>query len=413
MNFKKKFSLAHPESMPECPNHYYLILKNTKPEVLDEIYDIYFGKFFKYKFNNEEKIFGNTMGVEATDEQLENLFKIQMELNIDISLTMNTLDIPFELQHNLSLQNEFIEWIGSFYDRGLRSCTISWIHLMRTGRLQNRCPDMRWKNTVNHRITDTQSVVEYIHLGYDTIMLDRNYSRNINELIKTHNLIQKYNKNRTKQLKTVLLAREGCISNCPFKKEHDSISSIINTQYFYNIGQLSCTIWRQTPFYNLPRNGVDLTVNSKDVANKIYPIIDVIKSSGRFLSHSYISEQDIIDKKYQFIWINDQNDYNNIQEFTGLCAAKTFQSIYENTNIGYKNWDLKISQPLDDNLYIENDIKRYNWLLEINMKNDFWLKEESRILENTLMNCKSQCYNCHKCELAFGVDEIDSALQIF
>ena len=52
MEFKKRFSIAHPEQdMQQYPNHYYLILKNTPEETLDEIEDIYFGKNLEDKEN--------------------------------------------------------------------------------------------------------------------------------------------------------------------------------------------------------------------------------------------------------------------------------------------------------------------------------------------------------------------------
>ena len=51
MEFKNRFSIAHPEKgMKNFPNHYYLILKNTPRTILDELEDIYFGKNFYYTY---------------------------------------------------------------------------------------------------------------------------------------------------------------------------------------------------------------------------------------------------------------------------------------------------------------------------------------------------------------------------
>ena len=131
MDFKKRFSIAHPEQdMQQYPNHYYLILKNTPEETLDEIEDIYFGKNFYYEFRRQRKFVGNAMGQEATDEHIDNLLRIQDELGVEVSLTVNQIIWPDELILDETIQNQFVEWVGQYYDKGLRSCTISSKHLL-------------------------------------------------------------------------------------------------------------------------------------------------------------------------------------------------------------------------------------------------------------------------------------------
>jgi len=126
MEFTKRFSIAHPEKdMKDFPNHYYLILKNTPRSILDELEDIYFGKNFYYTFRRQRKFLGNAMGQEATDEHITNLLRIQEELGVEVSLTINQTVWPEELILDQILQDEFVEWVGQYYDRGLRSCTIS------------------------------------------------------------------------------------------------------------------------------------------------------------------------------------------------------------------------------------------------------------------------------------------------
>ena len=163
MDFTKRFSIAHPEKdMENCPNHYYLIFKNTPKSILDEIEDIYFGKNFYYTYRRQRKFLGNAMGQEATDEHIDNLLRIQEEFGVEVSLTINQTVWPDELILDQALQDEFVEWVGGYYDKGLKSCTISSKHLMRTRKLQNRCPNMKWKNTVNHIISDGQQVADTI-----------------------------------------------------------------------------------------------------------------------------------------------------------------------------------------------------------------------------------------------------------
>ncbi len=83
--------------MQQYPNHYYLILKNTPEETLDEIEDIYFGKNFIMNFEDKENLVGNAMGQEATDEHIDNLLRIQDELGVEVSLTVNQTIWPDEL----------------------------------------------------------------------------------------------------------------------------------------------------------------------------------------------------------------------------------------------------------------------------------------------------------------------------
>jgi hypothetical protein len=41
-----------------------------------------------------------------------------------------------------------------------------------------------------------------------------------------------------------------------------------------------------------------------------------------------------------------------------------------------------------------------------------WSTEPGQRLEKILTNCRNQCWDCHECERTFGVQDIDSALQI-
>ena len=75
-----------------------------------------------------------------------------------------------ELILDETIQNQFVEWVGQYYDKGLRSCTISSKHLMRTRKLQQRCPNMKRKNTVNQIIADGQHVPDTNGNGNDTIL---------------------------------------------------------------------------------------------------------------------------------------------------------------------------------------------------------------------------------------------------
>lgn len=425
--FKNRFSIGHPEkNMQECPNHFYLMMKQTPQETLDEIEDIYFGKFFYYEYDGKIKRYGNCMGEEATDAHIDNLFKLQAETGVTISLTMNALEIPGELQMDQRLVDAFVEWIGQFYDRGLRSCTIAWKHLMRSGYLQKRCPEMRWKNTVNHIISDTQQVVETLHLGYDTILLDRSFNRNVNELKKVKKVIDKYNAIRksknpnAKELKTSLLVSEGCLYRCPFKLEHDDIGSTIAGDYFSTLSTMTCDNWRNPEFSDLPRNGVDIAAQHIESLNLYLDNVNILKHSGRLVSYRHLSEAEIISKNIHYGWVFSAVDTIARKRFNGgvtdkiisgelLTISTTYQHAYNLDAAPLSEWTFNhVFGNIEPHMLTA---ERYEKMKEDFLGENIWMTEKGRRLENILLNCKSQCYDCHECEKTFGSPEIDSALQ--
>lgn len=84
------------------------------------------------------------MGVEASDQAVDWLFRLQDDLGIQISLTMNQMNIPWEMYYSehRKVLDDFLKWLSVFYERGLRSCTIGNAHLMASGILQRTFPDM-------------------------------------------------------------------------------------------------------------------------------------------------------------------------------------------------------------------------------------------------------------------------------
>jgi len=191
----KRFSVAHFDSWND-DELYYNAIKNSSHQFKNELYDIYFGKIFKYNYEEKEiydeqskkheVVYGNVMGVEASDKQVDNLFNVQNEFGVEISLTLNQLNIPVEIfySRNNRVVGAFLDWLQNYYDRGLRSCTLANNHMMRAGFLQQRFPDMKWKNTVNQQVSTAQQVIDYMYLGFNVIQLDRSLNRNMDELKK-------------------------------------------------------------------------------------------------------------------------------------------------------------------------------------------------------------------------------------
>jgi hypothetical protein len=404
--FNKRFSIAHYDRFSGFySNMFYDMMKNAEPAFINNLHDIYFGKFFEYEYKGEKKRCGNPMGVEASDQAVDNLFKLQEELGVEISLTFNTVEIPHELIFDPTIEQQFVEWIGSFYDRGLRSCTISSEHLMRRGNLQARCPDMRWKSTVNQIVADAQQFVDYAYLGYNTILLDRSLNRNMKELKRIRKAQNYLNSlNPSKRLLTSLLVSEACIYHCPFKKEHDSVGEVIGTDYFKGPADLSCNAWRNVPeFAASPRSGINIVSSDSTVLREFANLVDIFKYSGR-LTNPVLSPSE--SQYMKAVWF-----YNGENSKFRQALAEPKQTVYAN----------------DFNEIINNDLAPIHswipgWIDTRNISSDWqstyqpyqgiWSTDQGKKLEKLLKNCRNQCWDCHECERTFGMQDIDSALQM-
>jgi hypothetical protein len=406
MNFNKRFSVAHFDQFhgPHAKT-FYTIMKNADPAYIANIHDVYFGKFFNYVYNGQNKRCGNPMGVEASDEQVDYLFKLQEELGIEISLTFNTVEVPHEVAFDYNITKQFVEWIGSYYDRGLRSCTISSEHIMRTGWLQERCPDMRWKSTVNQICADAQQFIDMAYLGYNTINLDRSLNRNIKEL-KRIKRAQDYlnSKNPKKKVLTVLLVAEACIYHCPFKKEHDSVGEVISTQYFRDYADLSCNAWRSVPeFAASPRSGINVVATESDTFEQYAELVDVFKYSGR-LTGMFHEPGDAEYMKAAWFY-SPPSKFKQAFNPLGITTvyADDFNDIVNNNLAPIHDWVPG---------WIDTRYTTADWQTTYRQYTGIWSKPEGQKLEKLLLNCRSQCWDCHECERIFGMQDIDSALQM-
>ena len=269
---------------------------------------------------------------------------------------------------------------------------------------------MRWKNTVNHRVADAQQVMNFIFCGYDTILLDRSISRNLNELKKIRKAVDYYNKKYkpAKKILTSLLIQEGCLYSCPFKKEHDSIGEYISGEYFNTLSKLTCDNWRfKEPFGKLPRNAIDLVASDKETFHEFSGLNDIFKYSGRFSVFPF-PPGDTKNKRACWLFEHQKKyrfDYAPFGPNDTIYANNMTDVI--NDNIMPLHWwnfgwvDTKI---------VKGDYKsRLKMLKEMP---NFWKTEKGQRLEKILKNCRSQCWNCHECEKAFDTPQFDSALQL-
>jgi hypothetical protein len=404
MDYNKRFSIAHFDRFHgEFADTFYHIIKNSAQTYKDNIHDIYFGKYYYYEYNGVQKRLGNPMGVEASDEQIDYLFKLQEEFGIEISLTINTLEFPHEVVFDPKCRMDFVKWIGSYYDRGLRSCTISSTHIMRTGELQARCPDMRWKSTVNQICADAQQFIDFAYLGYNTILLDRSLNRNIKELRRIKRAQDYLNSlNPKKKVLTSLLIAESCIYSCPFKKEHDSVGEVVSTQYFSGPADLTCNGWRGSEkFKQLPRAGIDLVASTSDSMKMWMELVDIMKLSGRLTIPKFALE----DKQYmRAAWFYTGGErFRQVVSFGAPVYADDYKEIMDNNLAPIHEWIPG---------WIDTRYSKKDWRSTYKPYDGIWSKPEGKKLEKLLTSCRNQCWDCHECERTFGFEDIDSALQL-
>jgi len=411
MDLNKKFSIPHFDNI-SYPSLYYEAIKNSSQQFKDEIYDIFFGKKFRYKYREQEVyddyakahevVYGNVMGVEASEEQVNKLFQIQEEFGIEISLTINQLNVPVEIFYskNDRVLGAFIDWLEEFYDRGLRSCTLANNHIMRSGLLQERFPEMKWKNTVNQQVSTAQQVLDYLYLGYNIIQLDRSLNRNMDELKRIKEAIEDYKgKYPKKYVKTCMLVWEDCLPSCPFKREHDDVQIHFRKIKYWDshLGTLTCRRWRDSSGKSIiPRTGTNCFWASVDTFKEYAELVDIFKHSGRLID--FVRLQCTGDPK--FGWLLKDQFGRSLKNY----AVTSFSEVIENGMEPLHLWS--------DGIGVFESLITNIECIKGELKDNLWSTDEGKRLEQRLKNCKNQCYKCHLCERTFGVPDIDSIIGI-
>ena len=395
--YDNKFSIPHYDSTKD-DGWYLRAFENSSEQYKKEVYDIYFGASFNYG----DLVYGNTMGVNASKEQYKNLLKIQEKYSIPISLTLNEMNRPIELTRPEVIK-DFVSYIKKYYDDGVRSCTISHTHLMRTGALQSAFPDMDWKNTVNHGVRTTQEFIDYSVLGYTTVQLDRNFNRNRSELKRVKKEADRLG------IKTCLLIKEDCMPECPFKTEHDCWQSgpelRSSGMSYWEAISFTCNKWRtlsvdmgtqeeKDSYVVNPRTGTDIICNSSEDWKEFSDLVDVFKKSGRLISSPE--------------WSKERFEYYFQTKFpeTRIFSVDSFKDIYENNLAPIHMWF--------SFAYVNKNFSTVTKIPEIKngISNHFWNEKRSKELSKILKNCRNQCYKCHKCDDLFGTGEIESCLDV-
>lgn len=397
--YNKKFSIAHWDNL-DSDDFFINSLANSSEQYRKEIYDLYFGSTFV----DDTIQYGNTMGTNATPGQYKNLLKIQDKYNVPISLTLNEMNRPFQLLQPAILKN-LIKFIKKYYDDGVRSCTISHVHLMRTGALQSEFPEMQWKNTVNHGIKSTQEFINYVKLGYNVVQLDRDFNRNFSELKRVSQEADRL------KIKTCLLIKEGCMPECPFKVEHDcwqSSKDLKDTgKNYWQTVDFTCGHWNKVSSdyekdvgVTNPRTGTDIMIHAKDDWDEFAGLTDIFKMAGRLHNTKHDDLEESFCRSFE-----TRQDKTKLP-YTTLFRVDSFKQVYDHNLAPFHMW--LTSSAVKKNYPRLTDIKE----IKKHTASHFWNTEKAITLSKILKNCKNQCYKCHKCDELFGTKELDSILEL-
>ena len=158
-------------------------------------------------------------------------------------------------------------------------------------------------------------------------------------------------------VKLSLLASEGCMPSCPYKKEHDSVQPYTQNGYnptlnpelrsYWGIyGDLSCNRWRFSNMTRkegvevedealMPRQGTDIVALDKETLDVYLDNTHVLKFSGR------LSNQQNIRPGEQFFWGSNIGKKQLTSGETALddqILVGSFSEIYERNLFPFHTW---------------------------------------------------------------------------
>ena len=180
-------------------------------------------------------------------------------------------------------------------------------------------------------------------------------------------------------------------------------STVIGGNYWGGdnaLSSLSCNNWKSDEMDKLPRNGIDMVTTDKEMLDQYLDKkvggVDILKTSGRFDGHMYnrYTEDEIKNKNVRLM-----------RQF-GPLTASSFSSVYETNAIPFDQWLIVVPVTEEANLTEDSYQKFHDEYLQ----DEIWLSEKGKRLNRILLNCKSQCYDCHECERTFGVPDYDSSV---
>ena len=188
-----------------------------------------------------------------------------------------------------------------------------------------------------------------------------------------------------------MLVAEGCMPSCPFKREHDDLQ-IYHRKINYwdsHLSVMTCNRWIGISGASIiPRFGTNCYWTSVDTLQEYAELVDIFKHGGRLKTAVPPLDSGCI----QFGWC------------TGKHAVKSFSDIIENRLEPVYSW-----VPLHGIFSrLKTDIKE----IKEDLKEDFFMTDEAKKLEQKIKNCKNQCYKCHLCERTYRLPDIDSLIKL-
>ena len=132
-------------------------------------------------------------------------------------------------------------------------------------------------------------------------------------------------------------------------------------------------------------------------------LVDVFKYSGRF-THPTCSPEEAQYMKACWFYQPELGKFKQAQSLVNETVyADNFSDIYKNNLVPLHDWIPG---------WIDTRHVQDNWVNTYTKYTGIWETEPGKKLEKLLLNCRSQCWDCHECEHVFGMQEVDSALQM-
>lgn len=244
-------------------------------DIIGKVNDVYF---------SDNNIFLSARNIILSDDEWNELKKINsLGINLHYVVNPSVYNNDFYKEKNIL---EFVSKINKLNEIGVKYLTFNNSMVMKLGFFRNELnSDIEIKNSVNNRVDSLKKVKQYVEdLCVDHLMLDRSLNRNFDELMKIRDYVDEMKVKFNPKLTITLLANEGCMTDCIYKRECDNMI----VQYHKNTSEeieflqgvnniLSCTyLYNQKPAEILKS-----PVILPNAVNKYKKVADVIKLAGR------------------------------------------------------------------------------------------------------------------------------------
>lgn len=249
-----------------------------REEVLERIEDVYFA---------DSSFLPSCRYVKLRQHHWKELQALRTELDIRLHYVFNPTVFLAEIYVPKVLKR-ICECFEVLHSRGVSTLTISNTVLLMNHQIRSMLSEFRLKNSVNNDVLcleDAQSMDE--DFGFKNLMLNANINRNRDELVRISNYAKEH------AIKLTLLANEGCLYQCPHRKqdfdmegtlvqlEHDDRSK---AEHFFS--SKACHVVYGLDEVDALRSPFVLP----DMFDEFEGLIDVVKVIGRKAHPSSVKE---------------------------------------------------------------------------------------------------------------------------